>query len=242
MKLRRTRTGWGAAIFLPIGVYMLLVWSANGSWVSLLLGSGVVVMGGIFLWLTVRPFRFFIGPDGLDIRSGRLKTLIPWTSIETVCLVQPLPTASNEHPTATLQLVPVAGADLGLELSSSTPDGRASAQILSFNDVRDKPDRVAGALAQFGGSRFTDARIARTAKPAVPEFTIVLRGYDMDVVSDLITQAQQHLHSDRTADRAAFAVQLDSRDIPVQFRGYDRGQVDAYLDGVATALTSPDSK
>jgi DivIVA domain-containing protein len=57
-----------------------------------------------------------------------------------------------------------------------------------------------------------------------PQFSVVLRGYDPAAVDDFLR---------RHADPSARAAALREVSFPVRLRGYDRGQVDAYVSGLA---------
>jgi DivIVA domain-containing protein len=71
--------------------------------------------------------------------------------------------------------------------------------------------------------------------PARPQFTVVLRGYHMRQVDDLVDRAQVALRSGDPGQRAGFRAQLATRPEMV-LRGYDREQVDAYLVALDHAL------
>ena len=56
-----------------------------------------------------------------------------------------------------------------------------------------------------------------------------MRGYDRDYVDGLIQRATDALATDRATNRSAAASHLAAATIPTVWRGYERGQVDAYL-------------
>ena len=69
-------------------------------------------------------------------------------------------------------------------------------------------------------------------------FTIVLRGYDIDQVHDLIRRANFALALPDPAERAEMARQLRRPDLRVRLRGYDRSQVDSRLAVLADQLSA----
>jgi len=70
------------------------------------------------------------------------------------------------------------------------------------------------------------------------EFTIVLRGYDIDQVNDLIRRANRMLGSADPAARAGMQSELRHPDLRTRMRGYDRSQVDQRLATLADQLTA----
>jgi hypothetical protein len=249
------------AIILPIGLTgsFLKAWIKYGpDWVTwAFMGVlGLLVVAGVLPRLLS---RIDIGPEGLTVRLVRLfeprvKVVAPWGAIDTVILDQPRHgrrSQSRGHPPqpARLLVVPAAGVDLGLPATHRSPlDGRACILLLSFNQVRDSPDEVAQALAQYGGSRFVDARPQRhqhdapkagMPKAGVPRFDLGLRGYDRARVDELIEQAHAALRSANAAERLAARSALDAVSLPRAARGYDCSQVDAYLTALSVELASP---
>ncbi|HEY8473572.1 MAG TPA: DivIVA domain-containing protein [Natronosporangium sp.] len=71
-----------------------------------------------------------------------------------------------------------------------------------------------------------------------PQFTLVLRGYQPAAVDALVQQAAEALASGSENGRASARAALLRRDLPVRFRGYDRAQVDQYLNELAANLAS----
>ena len=61
------------------------------------------------------------------------------------------------------------------------------------------------------------------------QFTIVLRGYDINAVERLIGVASEALASGSPTERETACHTLRNPDLRVRFRGYDRFQVDAAL-------------
>jgi DivIVA domain-containing protein len=70
----------------------------------------------------------------------------------------------------------------------------------------------------------------------LPRFRKALRGYDPAAVEDLVDAAEVVLGSSHDAGRTALVQRL-GEGLPLAFRGYDRAQVDAYLDGVRDRLS-----
>jgi hypothetical protein len=68
-------------------------------------------------------------------------------------------------------------------------------------------------------------------------FTIVLRGYDIDQVNDLIRRANRVLGSPDPAARAEMQGELAHPDLRTRMRGYDRSQVEQWLATMADQLT-----
>ncbi|WP_179266316.1 DivIVA domain-containing protein [Asanoa hainanensis] len=114
------------------------------------------------------------------------------------------------------------------------------------------PDRIAALIAEAepmtvalrGYDRAqVDAWLAscRTLLPLVPDDpslrpTIVLRGYRIADTEALFATVEAGLGDDDPFRRAAALRAIAEARLPVSFRGYDRGQVDAYLRKLAEAL------
>jgi DivIVA domain-containing protein len=77
-----------------------------------------------------------------------------------------------------------------------------------------------------------------TARVPDVEFTIVLRGYDMDQVNDLIRRANRMLGSPDPAARGEMQGELRHPGLRTRMRGYDRSQVDQWLARLADQLTA----
>lgn len=60
-------------------------------------------------------------------------------------------------------------------------------------------------------------------------FTVVLRGYDIAEVEEMVERVRQALASTDRALRAAVRSELDHRTFRSRFRGYDRIEVDEYF-------------
>jgi DivIVA domain-containing protein len=93
-------------------------------------------------------------------------------------------------------------------------------------DVRDRP----------AGGRTEDCAILH-GMPDVG-FTIVLRGYDIDEVNDLLKRANLALGSADPAARADIVRELREAAFTVRMRGYERSQVDTRLGALADQLSA----
>lgn len=231
------------------GVFLLLCGRTDNAFRAVLtsiFGALGLLMGGVLASYGLRPFRFHIGAEGLAIRQSGLNRLVPWAEIDALILDQPLPTlAGNKVPSAVLLLVPASGSALDRPLTHRSPvDDRPCFVLLELNDVRESPDEVAAALARYGGNRFTDFRELTRRRFDSPDFAIGLRGYDPARVDRLIRQGQEALASDRMLKRlgAKAEIELARKSLPAVMRGYDRAQVDAFLDEMSTALARWDEE
>jgi DivIVA domain-containing protein len=70
----------------------------------------------------------------------------------------------------------------------------------------------------------------------VPQFPVVLRGYDRAAVDTAIARAAEGLAASNRALRHHIAGELRGSAFMVSLRGYDRAQVDAYLTQVIGEL------
>ncbi|GAB3140376.1 hypothetical protein GCM10027290_11090 [Micromonospora sonneratiae] len=71
---------------------------------------------------------------------------------------------------------------------------------------------------------------------SLPDFTIVLRGYDIAQVDAVVRRAAEARVSGDPALRAAVLSELREVSLPVKLRGYDRFQVDDHLRRVTDLL------
>jgi hypothetical protein len=215
-----------------------------GAAAATLLVCGFEAMGGFLLLVSLvlafkemRPFRFRIVPEGLDIKHRGIARTVPWTEIDAIVLEQP-PATPGAFSSPRFLLIPAAGSDLAGRLDAKHPlDGRPAREVLKADRVVDAPDDIAAAFATVSGGRFADLRNAvdTAPAPAFHDFTIVLRGYVPSEVDQLIQAAQTALDQE-PAERAAIQARLANPNIEVALRGYDRGQVDAHLKRLATEL------
>ncbi len=240
MELRRSRKLLvGCAFFGIAGAGLLLTAGDRMSTGRMVLGSAGAFIALGLLIQQVRPFRFRILPEGLDVRHRGIARTVPWSEIEAIVLDQP-PVAHGESVPSPLRflLIPAAGADLAARVDAKHPiDGRPARVLLEPKDVTDEPDAIAQAFASVSGGRFTDLRglVETTSGPVPGDFTMVLRGYAPQEVDQLIRAAQAVGDAD-PEQRAAVRNRLADPAIEVVLRGYDRGQVDAHLQRLAAEL------
>jgi DivIVA domain-containing protein len=77
------------------------------------------------------------------------------------------------------------------------------------------------------------------SEPAIESmFERALRGYDTNAVSALLAEVTPALRSSDTQLRHRALDQLRQRRLPVAMRGYNKRQVEDYLEWVATQLTT----
>lgn len=180
--------------------------------------------------------------ERLTLRLNGIKRLVLWDEIEAIVLDQPRPDLHGNRPPAPhLLLLPANGFDLGAPLTHRDPTGgRACLVLLELDAVKDSPEQVAEALARFGGSRFVDARQLRRDRFSSPDFTVTLRGYDMDRVDELIRRGQDALISGRVLERHEVKAEIEKAcgTLPIVLREYDCGQVDSFLEELSAELAS----
>jgi hypothetical protein len=215
-----------------------------GAAAALLLVCGFEAMGGFLLLVSLvlafkemRPFRFRILPEGLDIKHRGIARTVPWSEVDAIVLDQP-PVAPGGMSAPRVLLIPATGSDLVGQLDAKHPlDGRPAREVLKTDRVVDSPDDIAAALGTVSGGRFADLRnaVAITPGPASHDFTMVLRGYAPIEVDQLIRAAHTALEQE-PAQRAAIQARLASPNIETVLRGYDRAQVDAHLRRLADEL------
>ncbi|MEG3632182.1 DivIVA domain-containing protein [Micromonospora palythoicola] len=245
MELRRNRRSLALGVLLlALGVSLPLGKDSPGTGVWIFAGAALLTGG----WITarsLRPFRFRIGADGLDLRAAGLNRLVPWAEIGAIVLDQPARGAGAAPPTPSLLLVPGVGSTIDRPLTGRNPvDGRPALVLLDLADVRESADEVAAELTRVSGGRFTDTRQDRTdVRPgergvSEPVFDSALRGYEKRMVDDLVGRGLDVLASGTTAQRQAVRAELDPTTLTVALRGYDMGQVDAFLGRLAAALTN----
>ncbi|MFG1673086.1 DivIVA domain-containing protein [Micromonospora sp. NPDC049282] len=230
---------------LAFGAFMLVCvrWNSTFRVVgNLALGVPSLLLGGWLTYLSLRPFRFHIGADGLTVRQSdpKIDRLLPWTEIDCLILDQPAPVLTGDkNPSAVLLLIPAIWSSLDLPLTHRSPlDDRPCLVLLELDEVRESPDVVAEAIARFAGNRFTDYRQVVRQRFASPDFAVGLRGYDRAVVDALVRKGQEGLVSTTMLPRlgAMAEIQQGREKLPVAARGYDRAQVDAFLDDLCAAL------
>jgi DivIVA domain-containing protein len=224
-----------------LGVGGVIVFATAGERVSVVrwfFGGVGILLCLSFVVREVRPFRFGISADGLDLRARGIKRRVGWPEIAALVLVQPpRATADATLPSPRLLLVPEPGSDLQTRMTETVPPGGQAARLLlECDDVKEPVDEIAAALSRFGDARFTDARALGPATPAAGGFTTVLRGYDRLAVDELVRKGEQALTSGDQQHRQSVAEQIRGASFLVALRGYDRGQVDARLAQIAASL------
>ncbi|MBO4206520.1 hypothetical protein [Micromonospora echinofusca] len=240
MELHRARKALpSGSVFALAGLSMVVLgWpqGGSGSIGLLLLGALALLVGGGTLVGELRPFTFRIDTEGLTMRGTGVNRPVPWSEIDSVVLDQPIPgAAGHRSPSPRLLLVPAAGVDPGIRLPLRSPvDDRPALLLLDLARVREPVQQVREALARFAGDRFVDDR------PTVetPDFAVGLRGYDIAAVHTVIRRAQRALDRGGEPDRQRARTELTAAlgKLPVAGRGYDRRQVESYLDDLARKL------
>jgi DivIVA domain-containing protein len=240
MELHRSRVVLIVAGLIGVGgIVGLILLGGRVSAFGWLVAVLAIPICAVLVIRELRPFRFRIGEQGLDVRRHGIKRLVGWPEIDALVLEQP-PRTAETLPSPRLLLVPVGGTDLAEALDQTSPvDGRPARRLLDCDDVREPVDEIAAALTRFGGARFVDYRAHGPAPRADADFTVVLRGYEPVPVDELIRLARQALDSADPALRQRAKAQIEAATFVVALRGYDRGQVDAHLAELSARLASP---
>ncbi|GIJ79251.1 DivIVA domain-containing protein [Micromonospora phaseoli] len=235
MELRRNRRSLALGVLLLAFGGSLLpgVDSAGiGTWIFV---GAALLTGGWITARSLRPFRFRIAAEGLDLKVAGLNRLVSWAEIDAIVLGQ---AADAGTPSPSLLLVP-AGSTIDRPLAGRSPvDGRAALVLLDLADVRQSADEVAAELTRVSGGRFTDARQRRPEGLDEPVFDSALRGYDKRMVDSLVLRGLAARTAGSTAQRQAIRAELDrtGTTLTVALRGYHMGQVDDYLERLSAAL------
>ncbi|NES13877.1 MULTISPECIES: hypothetical protein [Micromonospora] len=237
MELHRSRGNLPLAIICVAAGVMVLGVAVEGSLLRMLVALGVVLIAGRVLVGALRPFRFVIGPEGLDVRRPGLRGTYRWEQFEALAVDE----------SARLVGVPAAGFPPGVRITARHPrDHRPAVELLDLHQVREQPDEVVAALTRWSGGRFTDARTLSAGEFATTTFAFTrgLRGYDMREVDRLVGRAQDALAHGGDAERRAARAEIEqarAAGLEVALRGYDSAQVDAALDALCAALTDTDT-
>ncbi|MFD6715525.1 hypothetical protein ACFXA2_12965 [Micromonospora chalcea] len=238
MELRRSRqTLWKGLTVFGVGVLPLLYLTSpsTGRWI--LLGLWLV-SAGVFVAYQLRPFRFRIGADGLDLRVAGLNRMVAWAEIEAVVLDQPLPSGGRKQRAASVLLVPATASTIDRRLTGRSPvDGRPALVLLDLDQVQQPADEVAAALARFGGSRFADVRQRAPERPDAPGAP------DMDglsLLSDLMPRVQKALDTGDASQRQALKAEVDAllASLPETPAGRDQPRLDGVLTAMSEALAA----
>ncbi|SCL38266.1 DivIVA domain-containing protein [Micromonospora rhizosphaerae] len=240
MELHRNRSSLPLAILCVVGGVVLLSCSREGRVLPILVALGSIALGAVVLVGVLRPFRFAIGPEGLDVRRSGLRGTYRWDQFDALAL-EDAPRQDGRPGAPRLLGVPAAGMPPGPKATAQHPvDGRAAIELLDLAQVRETPEELAAALTRFAGDRFTDSRTSLGLDGLELEFTEGLRGYRMDRVNELIRRARAALARDDRSARLAARSEIEqarAAGLPVALRGYNTGQVDAALDRLCAALT-----
>ncbi|MBQ1046469.1 hypothetical protein KBX35_28095 [Micromonospora sp. C32] len=237
MELRRSRqTLWKGLTVFGVGVFPLLYLTSPSTVRWILLGLWLL-SAAAFVAYQLRPFRFRIGADGLDLRVAGLNRLVAWAEIEAVVLDQPLPTAGRKQKAASVLLVPATAATIDRRLTGRSPvDGRPALVLLDLDQVQQPPGEVAAALAQFGGSRFADVRQLAPERPEAPDMD------GLSLLSDLMPRVQKALDSGDASQRQALKAEVDAvlASLPEPPAGRDQPRLDGVLKAMSEALAAED--
>ncbi|MFG2059186.1 hypothetical protein ACGFI9_34730 [Micromonospora sp. NPDC048930] len=236
MELHRNRGALPLAVVCLVAGVMVVAAAGDGL-LRLLVALGVVLIAGRVLVGALRPFRFVIGPEGLEVRRPGLRGTYRWEHFDALAV----------DGASRLVGVPGAGLPPGLPATARHPaDSRPAVELLDLTQVREHPDEVVAALIRWSGGRFTDARTLSAADLGAAEFdfTVGLRGYDIREVDRLVRRAQDALAQGGPAERRAARAEIEqarAAGLLVALRGYNTGQVDEALDLLCAALTDSDT-
>lgn len=164
MELHRTLSVrvTGATV-LAAGIALTVYGTIAGPWGLIVLGGLCVLVGVSALWESMRPWRFVIETDGLDIRRPGMSRLVPWSDIDAIVLAR----MGDRHSAAPglrqitrpLFFIVPTSTRFELPLDHANPwDDRPSALLLDSLDVRERLDDIATAIAEHAGDRFHDLR------------------------------------------------------------------------------------
>ncbi|MEV6519227.1 hypothetical protein AB0M37_25970 [Micromonospora chalcea] len=237
MELRKSRqTLWKGLTVFGVGVFPLL-YLTSPSTVRWILLSLWLLSASVFVAYQLRPFRFRIGADGLDLRVAGLNRLVAWAEIEAIVLDQPLPTAGRKQKAASVLLVPATAATIDRRLTGRSPvDGRPALVLLDLDQVQQPPGEVASALAHFGGSRFADVRQLAPERPDAPDMD------GLSLLSDLMPRVQKALDTGDASQRQALKTEVDAllASLPETPAGRDQPRLDGVLTAMSEALAAED--
>ncbi|MFI8806859.1 MULTISPECIES: hypothetical protein [Micromonospora] len=218
MELRRSREKlWRGLTVFGVGALPLLYHTSasTGRWI--LLGLWLV-SAGLFVAYQLRPFRFRIGADGLDLRVAGLNRLVAWAEIDAVVLDQPLPSRGRKQRAAKVLLVPATAATIDRPLTSRSPvDGRPALKLLDLDQVRQPADDVADALARFGAGRFADVR---QQAPELSDDADTPDTEALTLLADLTPRVQKALDSGQVSQRQAVKAEVDAALARLQAGGH----------------------
>jgi hypothetical protein len=96
MDFHRSRSLLTPTLFLALALF--LVYRSGGSVGRLVVGGAFALTMGALLVRELRPFRFRVGADGVDLRTAGIRRLVPWHEIDTLVLHQPAHTPDRRRP------------------------------------------------------------------------------------------------------------------------------------------------
>lgn len=225
--LHRSRTLLAYSLSALVAAGCLVTFTA-----AYAIGLGFALVGVLLLGYAVRPFRFTIGPDGLDVRHRGLARRLRWDEIAEIAYALPEDASPKDRPR--LVLVPAPGVALGVSLDAG--EGRV---VLSLDDVRESRERILSALAEYGRERFVDRMVGRVGRLVIPQLTVAAYGYDQPTVDALIRAA-----GDALADPSPRVIKAWNElnaflsDPVVGPNGYDPAEADAFLRNAADELAA----
>lgn len=207
MQLHRSRG------FVYLGAILLLIGAA-----VLVLTDGFIfqaagvlfVIGGLLqLYRGLRPFRFVIGPAGLDVRTRFGARELSWSQIQQLTV----------------------NADGILSATVLAPRGTdQTVRLLDLGELRESREEVLAALTADGrGHLLEAAEPSPQGRLAGKAFEIGLRGFDTAAVDALTVECEQAMALD-DRPRARRAVESFQATPPViVLRGYVRPEVELYV-------------
>ncbi|RAO35821.1 hypothetical protein PSN13_02244 [Micromonospora saelicesensis] len=243
MELRRNRGARALALVCVLGGVLLLVYPTDGALLRTIIAVGAIGLGAVALVSAMRPFRFGIHAEGLSIRRPGLRREIGWAEVDALVLDEP-PRRDGHPEPPRLLLVPVPGVTIEPLTARHPLDGRPAVELLALDQVREQPEQVSAALAQYAGSSFVDLLALRRAAFEAPELPVGLRGYQMDRVDRLIRRGQDALMTGDASARQAARGEIEratDAGLPIAQRGYSTFQTDTVLDALVTALADHQS-
>ncbi|GAA2616365.1 hypothetical protein GCM10010399_54100 [Dactylosporangium fulvum] len=218
LELHRNRRSLALGVLVALAglVGLFCAWNAANTLSTVfyaIFGGLAVLLGAGLVREEFRPFRFGVGAEGLTLTGGT----VPWPEVVSVALDEPVSGPGGPY----------------VRLVTTDGDERV---VLKLDDVRESRAEVAEVLERHGGARFTDAPRERRTRLALPDFRIVLRGYERGHVDALLRRAGDALLPGGEHDRPAVRASIDEARLPVAGRGYDREQVDRALRAITVKL------
>jgi hypothetical protein len=236
--LRRNRKRLTFSL-LPFFASVVLI-LCGGGWFWLVVGIAGVLAFGALAVRQLRPFRFRISEQGLDLRTQGINRLVGWGEIDTLALDQRPRTNDGNLPAPRLLLVPVAGSELNDKMVLRSPlDGRPARLLLVTTVVQQDADEIAGSLDRVSGGRFHDLRGRVPFRTATSHFPVVPLGFDRDTVDDLVHGAEAALASRDPGRREQAKRRIDQTTLTAAPLGYRREEVLTELRRLSWILAPP---